>query len=158
MRKRGERRSGLTIVELTVALFLGLLVVLALGRIILASQSSWRQGRDKAVLQQNVTETLEGLARSIRAARQVVVTSSEQFATYDETGALVHAYAITGSGASRRLQQDGVDYVDRQCLQFSVTPNTDTTSLTILLELVNPDDVRVAAETRVVPRNVSYTF
>ncbi|MCK4412103.1 MAG: hypothetical protein KAY32_01030 [Candidatus Eisenbacteria sp.] len=158
MRATRGHQSGLTIVELTVALFLGLLVVLALGRIILASQSSWEQGRDKVVLQQNVTEALEGMARSIRAARQVVVVSSDQFETYDETGALVHTYAAIGSGASRRLQQDGVDFVDRQCVQFGVTPNADTTSLSILLELANPDGVRIGAETRAVPRNISYAF
>ena len=61
-------RRGYTLIELMIAVVLGLVVVLALGRLILTNQRSWEQGRDKTVLQQNVTESLEWMARSIRAA------------------------------------------------------------------------------------------
>jgi Tfp pilus assembly protein PilV len=146
--------KGVTMVELLIAAFVALIVVLAMGRIITTNIRSWNQGRDKAVLQQNVTEALEWMARSIRGARTIEVISSTQFSTYDETGSLVHTYALSGD----RLHEDGSDLVDRKCTSFSVTPDADTTSLVLELELEDDAGMLVAARTRAAARNRTFEF
>ncbi len=149
---------GYTLVELSLALFLGLLVVLALGRLILQNQRSWEWGRDKAVLQQNTTEALEWMARSVRAARSLAVVDTSEFRTYDEIGALVHTYRRHITGGVPRLQEDGSDLVDRVCTRFRVDTHADTTSLSIILELQDDAGDRVAARTRATVRNKSFEF
>jgi hypothetical protein len=161
-----RRSSGRAVhdLELMIGISLALIVVLALGRIVLASQRSWEWGRDKTVLQANVTEALEWMSRSVHAARTVEVYAhsgvNDEFRTYDETGALVHTFR-RAVGVSR-LQMDGADLVDRPCTRFVVTPNADSTSLTLDLELVILHGVdvqtRVAATTRATVRNRFFTF
>jgi hypothetical protein len=141
-------------VELMIALILGLVVVLAIGSLVLQNQRSWRWNKDKTVLQQNVTESLEWMARQVRAARSVQVVSSEEFRTYDENDALVHRYEWTGD----RLQQDGSDLVDRKCTDFQVFPDEDTTSVTIVLELEDDAFNLVGGSTRAAIRNQTYEF
>ncbi len=149
---------GYTLVELTVALVIGLFVVLVLGRIVLSSQSSWRSGHDKAVLQQNTTEALEWMARSIRAARTIAVVDSTEFSTYDETGALVHTYRAALVGGQYRLQEDGINLVDRVCTRFRCDADDDTTSLTITVEFEDSYGFRVGGKTRAAIRNQSFEF
>ena len=144
--------------ELMVAMIIALVVVMAMGSIIVQNIKSWQQGRDKAVLQQNVTEGLEWMARSVRAARTLVVISATEFETYDETGALVHTYERVNAGGSFRLREDGTDLVERECTQFSVTPDSDTTSVTLVLELEDDAGNLVAARTRAAVRNQSFEF
>lgn len=146
--------KGVTIVEFLIAIFVALIVVLAMGRIITTNIRSWNQGRDKAVLQQNVTEALEWMARSIRGARTVEVASSTEFSTYDENGTLVHTYMLSGD----RLHEDGSDLVDRKCTRFNVIPDADTTSLVLEMELEDEAGMLVAARTRAAVRNRTFEF
>jgi Tfp pilus assembly protein PilV len=133
--RSASSRSGFTMMELTVAVFLAFVVVLALGRIILASQQSWEWGRDKAVLQQNASEALEWMARSVRAARRLQVIAGNQLRTYDENGVLVHTYRVVTVAGVPKLQEDGHDLTARECTLFTVTPDPDTTSVTLQVEL-----------------------
>jgi type II secretory pathway pseudopilin PulG len=153
-----DRRTGrgFTLVELTIGLFLGLLIIIMLGRIILTSQRTWGWGRDKVTLQQNVTEAVEGMARSVRAARTLVVVGDDEFQTYDEDSVLVHTYLL--DGASERLLQDGVPLVDRKCTVFRCTPDDDTTSIGLEVELEDDSSNRVAAQTRAAIRNRSLQY
>ena len=137
---------------------IALVVVLALGRIMLANQRSWDSGRDKAELQANTTETLEWMARSIRAARFLTVVAGDEFWTHDESGTLTHVYRLDTDGAEPRLQEDGRDLSTRRCTQFVVTADDDTTSLTLRLELEDDDGDRVFGMTRVAVRNRSLAF
>jgi len=154
---RGHER-GFTTMEFLIAGFLAFIVVLALGRVILVNQQSWERGRDKTELQQNATEVLEWMARSVRAARTLNVVSSSEFRTYDETGALVHTYRRVAVSGVNRLQQDGTDLVDRLCTQFVVVPNADTTTVRLTLELEDNSGNRVGAETRASIRNQAFEF
>jgi hypothetical protein len=144
--------------EMVIAVFVALIVVLALGRLILANQRAWEWGRDKAELQQNVTEGLEWMARSVRAARTVEITGTDEFRTYDENGSLVHTFQLANVGSQTRLLQDGSDLVDRRCTLFQITANSDTTSLTLEVELEDNAGNRVAGQTRVTIRNRTFTF
>jgi type II secretory pathway component PulJ len=155
----GARRGGgFTIIELMIACFLSLVVVLAMGRIIQQNVISWQQGRDKAVLQQNVTEALEWMSRWVRSSRSITVVSASELRCYDETGALTHTFRRTVVGGEGRLQQDGADLVDRVCPSFTVTPDTDTTRLTLALQLQDPAGNLVAATTRAAVRNRFFEY
>jgi prepilin-type N-terminal cleavage/methylation domain-containing protein len=151
-------RRGYTLIELMIAVVLGLVVVLALGRLILTNQRSWEQGRDKTVLQQNVTESLEWMARSIRAAHTLTVVGTNEFRTYNEADSLVHTYQLGSVSGEPRLLQDGVPLTDRPCTRFSCEANPDTTSLTITLELEDHGGNLVAAMTRSTIRNRTFEF
>ena len=156
-----SRRRGFTMIEMMIALLLSFIVVLAMGRIIQQNVRSWRQGQDKAILQQNVTETLEWMSRSVRASRRVEVAAAAmptaEFRCYDESGTLTHTFRrVTTNGG--RLQQDGVEFVARKCTGFTVTPDADTTRLTIALELEDGAFNRVAATTRATIRNRFFEY
>lgn len=155
---RHRCRLGFTVVELMIAATIGLVVVLALGKIILVNQRSWVQGQDKMVMQQNATEALEWMARSIRAARSLTVGGADSFSTFDVTGMLVHTYQRVGEGAAARLQEDGRDLIGRPCTQFAVTTNADTTSLTLTVEFADAAGNRVGGMTRSTIRNGSFEF
>jgi len=139
-----------------IALLLSFLVVLALGRLILMNQASWAWGQDKAVLQQNITESLEWMARSIRAARSLEVLDVDAFRTFDETGNLAHSYELDTVDGVPKLLQDGTPLVDRECTNFVVEANPDTTSLTLTLELLDGTGTAVEGVTRATMRNVNY--
>lgn len=150
--------AGYTLVELAVGSFLALFVVLALGHVILQNQRSWEWGRDKAVLQQNATEGLERMVRAVRAARRLEVISESELRTYDETDALVHTLLLDDSGDQDRLLQDGADLIDRQCTLFVVTPDDDTTSVQLDLEIADNGGNRVAVSARATLRNRTFVF
>ncbi len=160
--RRDDGRKGFTLLEMMIGLSLALIVVFALGRIVTSNQKAWEWGRDKTVLQANVTEALEWMSRGVHGARTLEVIShsgvNDEFRAYDETGALLHTYRRVMVSGVGRLQQDGANLVDRPCTRFIVTPNADTTSLTFDLELKSKTDALVAATTRATVRNRFFTF
>jgi hypothetical protein len=147
-----------TLLELVIASFLALVVVFAMDRIILNNLRAWGWGRDKAELQANEIEALEWMARSIRAAHHLQVVSTSEFRTYDAAGALLHTYAREIVGGEGRLRQDGADLVARECTAFGVTPDDDTTSLTLTVELEDNSWNRISATTRVAIRNRPFEY
>ncbi len=151
-------RGGFALLELMIALVLGLVVVLAMGRIILVNQSSWNMGRDKAVLQQNVSESMEWMLRSIREAGSIDLVSNQEFRTYDRQANLLHVYRLDTGAAPPMLLRDGTALIDRRCTQFNVAANSDTTCLTIDLEFADATDTRVAASVRGTLRNATLEF
>ena len=153
-----RRCEGFALVELMVALILGLIVVLAMGRIILVNQSAWGQGRDKTILQQNVTEAMEWMIRSVREAHSLALISSQEYRTYDRSGTLLHTYRRDTATAPAVLRRDGIDLISRPCTQFAVTANADTTCLTIQLELADQAGDRVATTIRAAIRNAHLEF
>jgi hypothetical protein len=156
--RRRRRSAGYTIVEMMLGVFISLIVVYALGKIITQSQKSWSWGQDKTRLQQNTTETLEWMARSVRAARSLKIISNTEFSTRDTTGTVVHNYKWMAPGDSS-LRQDGVVMVDRICRQFRVKWNADTTSVTLKLRLVDTKKYnQVADSTRATVRNRIFEF
>lgn len=155
--KRPRGRRGFTMVELMIGGFLALIVLLAMGRLVLANQRSWEWGRDKLLLQQNITEALEAMARAVRAADSLAVTNASDFSTFDD-GALVHRFARATIDGVDRLQQDDVDLVDRRCVSFLVTPNVDTTNVVLQLELEDEHGSRMVLMTVATPRNRSFVF
>jgi hypothetical protein len=100
------------------------------------------------------------MSRSVRSARSLVVVSANEFSTRDAAGAVVHTYKRALVSGIYRLLQDGAVMVDRPCQQFSVTPNADTTSvsLTLRLQISATDTTGVAALTRATVRNRAFVY
>jgi hypothetical protein len=156
--RKWRSNAGVTLIELTISVFLTLFVVIVMGRVVLQNQRSFGWGRDKVTLQQNVTEACEWMARTVRAARTLDVVSASELRAYDESGTLIHTFRRFTVNGTPRLQQDGAALVDRKCTQFVVTPDSDTTSVTLSLELEDDSGNRVAASTRVALRNRTFEF
>jgi hypothetical protein len=158
MRRARRHQRGATLVAFVIAALIGFVVLLALGRIALMNGRAWEWGRDKAVLQANATEAIEWIARSVRSARTLLVVSASEFDTYDASGTLVHTYKRDTVDGEPRLLEDGGDLIDRRCVQFVVTPDEDTTSVRLLVEVEDEAGNRVAVETRATVRNIHYAF
>jgi len=157
VRIKSSNQRGYTLLELMVAGMLSMFVLLALGKLILVNQQSWEWGRDKTVLQQNASLTLERISARVRAARSIAVADSTEFRCYDATGSVTDVFRrVVNSGG--RLQHNGLDMVDRTCNAFIVTTDDDTTSVTIQIELADNSDERITAMTRTAIRNQSFTF
>lgn len=155
---RRRHRSGFTLIEMVVALFVSLIVVAALGKIMLVNSRSWKLGNDKVLLQQNVSDAVERMAHSIRSSRRLRVISATEFRTYDTAGALTHTYRSYQTAGGQRLQEDGRDMAPQACDSFACTTNADTTSLTLAVQLQNTDGETVARRTRVTIRNRTMPF
>lgn len=154
-----DSRRGFTLVELMIASFISLIVVLGLGQLILVSQSAWKWGAGKTELQGNVAEATEWMARSVRLASAVTLVSDSDFITRNEDGNPLHRYQVGSDGAGgRRILEDGKALVDQDCTDFSVTANEDTTSVTLSLELRDAMGNKVAAMTTATLRNRSLEF
>ncbi len=156
--RRGSRaQAGYTVIELTVALSLAFIVVLALGRLMLVNQTSWRQGQARAVLQQNVTETLEHIARQVRRAHSVEISQSA-LRVLDEDGDVIHSYRRDGYGEAARLEEDGDALTPQICTQFDCDVDDSESTATVSLELANADGSRVAGLIRATVRNRNLVF
>ncbi|HPF71537.1 MAG TPA: prepilin-type N-terminal cleavage/methylation domain-containing protein [Candidatus Krumholzibacteria bacterium] len=156
---RRPARGGFTIVEMVIALMIALIVVLAMGRLLVVNQNAWNDGRDKAQLQQNLSEVLDRMVRSVRGARTVAVVDAGEFRTYDAAGGLVHTYALVRVGdLPGVLQEDGVALTTRRCAAFTCAANGDNTSLTLAVTLLDDADNEVSRTTRVTIRNRTIEF
>jgi type II secretory pathway pseudopilin PulG len=153
-----RNRRGYTMLEMILALVIGMVVVLALGRIFLTSQRSWEQGRDKVELQANTTEALEWMARAVRAAAFLEVVDQSHFRTYDAAGNQLHEYERVVVDGTGRLHEDGNNLVGRRCTLFQVVADAETTGVTVTLELEDRAGDRVNALTRATIRNRPLAF
>jgi len=157
IKARDGRAGGYTMIELLVACFLALIVVLALGRIILANQRAWGWGRDKAILQANVTEAVETMGRAVRAADSLVFVSATEFHTYFD-GSVAQRFKLATVNGEGRLQQNGANVVDRRCTLFSVTGDPEARSATVNLEFEDKSGNRISARSRAAVRAKSFKF
>lgn len=156
--RRDRARAGFTMIEMVVSLFVSLIVVFAIGKLMLVNGTSLRQGRDRILLQQNVSEVLDRVCHSTRAARTLQVVSATQFRTYDADGTLKHTYRKWATASGDRLQEDGRDMSGQACTVFTCTPNADTTSVTLVMKFTNTDGETVDRRTRITVRNRTLSF
>lgn len=157
-RPRKISRQGYTLVELTLALFIAFIVVLGIGRMMVLNQEMWQTGARKARLQQDVSQVLERLGSSIRNAHSLETSRSDEFLTRKADGSLLHRYDLDHSAKGKRLQEDGKDLSEADCLSFECTPNADKTYLVLSLELEDQAGNRVSGKTRVAIRNTTLAF
>jgi type II secretory pathway component PulJ len=154
-----RRREGFTMMELMIALLIAFIVVLAIGKLMVVNQTSFGQGREKAQLQQNATEVLDRIARSVRGARTLDLVGPDEFRTYDAAGSLAHTYRrIQEGGLPGILQQDGRPLTSQECTIFACSMNDDETMLTLDLELRDAVGNIVNRTTRITVRNRTLEF
>lgn len=154
--RRAQR--GITLIELMVALTASAIVLLALGNVVLVNQKAVGWSQDRAELQGHTTVVMSRIARSVRGANQVVVSNANTFRLYDLNGTLTHTYALVSAADGPRLQLNGADMADQNCTRFTVTPNADTTSVTLDLELTSTDGVTLGELSTVSIRNRTLEF
>ena len=151
--------SGYTLVEMVIALSIAFIVVLVIGKMMLTNQSMWKAGNDKVQLQRNLSEVLVRLENSVRNSRSLELVDDGEFRTRDESGAWSHSYRrrrVVGGGY--RLQEDGDNLSNWNCIRFECSTNDDTTCLTFVLELENEAGNRITAMTRAAIRNNTLAF
>jgi type IV pilus assembly protein PilW len=115
---RGRTRTqqkGLTLVELMIAMTLGLLILLAIGSIYIGSRATFRMQDDNARLQETGRYALEVLGRSIRQAGfWNMPTSAVAKATGFGGTAITGVNGAAGAADSLTVQYDGL-VGDRDC-------------------------------------------
>ena len=137
--KRRER--GVTLIELMVAIMASGIVLFALGNIIIVNQKTMKRSQDRASLQQHTTVIMSQMARAIRGSNRIEVTGANEFRLRDLNGALTSTFQLVTDTGGPRLQMDGTNMADLDCTRFTVTANSDTTSVTLDLELTTTDSV-----------------
>ena len=149
------RARGFTTIELMVASLIALFVALAAGSILFSSQRSHRQGQDKLVMQQEATRAVEQIARDIRRSRWVDWNSGvpSRIALRDHFGALIRVYDRGAVAGVQKARQDGAALTDHECTQLTFTANSDTTTLSIQLELRDRAGNKVKVESKASIRN-----
>ena len=137
--KRGQR--GVTLIELMVAIVASSIVLFALGNIVLANQKAMKRSENRASMQGHTTVIMAQMARAIRGANSIEIIGANAFRLRDLSGSVTHTYQLVTNNDGPRLQQDGVAMAEMNCTRFTVTTNTDTTNVTLDLELTSPEGV-----------------
>jgi len=126
-------RKGFTLIELTVAMFTGTIVVIAAGMILFFGQKSWNSTWDRANLQRDASYAMLSISRPIKAGTSAQVEGNgEGLRIYNDnegswkrffvvTGAskLTLKSEIVGGNSSETIVDDKAE-----ALQFNVTGNT----------------------------------
>jgi hypothetical protein len=116
------------------------LFLAGIATVFLANQNAFARGRDKVVLQQNVTWAQEWITRGVRAARTVTITNSDSdLRTFDVDGNLICRY-YRDSGTSKLMFQETSNATAKELLPEKVnsltfTPNADTTRVQYVFEV-----------------------
>jgi len=139
--------------ELMVALVASFIVVLALGKLVLVNQQAWRDCRDRALLQQNLSQVLDWFALDVRGATRIDLQGTTGFRLLDAAGRQLHAYTLQTTQGDTLLQRDGRVIAPRTCHRFSVQANRDTTALTITVGLRGENGKRIVGSTIIAVRN-----
>jgi hypothetical protein len=132
-------------IELLVALSLVIVVVVAAGFLYVTNQRSFRQGREKLLVQQNVSWCVEEVARDLRRAWRVDHVDAQKIVLYDVVGVAFATWELGSEGGQDRLLRNGTAQAPEQCtrLTFSVEA-PDTSAIGVDLELADASDNRVA--------------
>lgn len=153
IRKR-RHPAGMTFVEFMVAALLASVVALAAGVLYLTNQRSFRQGREKLLVQQNVTFCIEEMARDIRRAWRADHVNSAKIVLYDVGGVAYSTWELAVVDGENRLVRNGLSFAPEECteLEFTVL-EPDTSALGMTLELQDDAENRVKVESQAALRN-----
>ncbi|MEN5060437.1 prepilin-type N-terminal cleavage/methylation domain-containing protein [Luteimonas sp. TWI1416] len=98
-----NRAAGMALVELMIAMVLGLLVVGAAFAIFLSNQRSYTANEDLNRIQENARIALDLIARDIRAAGGAACSSASEVASSNSNALLFRDTPITGSASTLRV-------------------------------------------------------
>lgn len=124
---RKARQRGLTLVELLIAMTLGLVILLAIGSIYLGSRATYRIQEDNARLQETGRYALEVLGRSVHQAGfwNVPISPISKATGFGGT-AIAGTNGAAGAADTLTLQYDGLAG-DRDCLGNTMAANAVVT-------------------------------
>lgn len=126
-------RKGFTLIELTIAMFTGTIVIVAAGMILFFGQKTWNSTWDRANLQRDASYAMLSISRPIKAGTSAQVEGNgEGLRIYnDNEGSWKRFFVVTGASkltlkgeivggnSSETIIDDKVE-----ALQFNVTGNT----------------------------------
>jgi type II secretory pathway pseudopilin PulG len=125
-------------IELMISIVLLSLFLAGVATVFLANQNAFARGRDKVVLQQNVTWASEYITRTLRYARTVTIAGgNSDLSAYDFEGNLICRY-YRDSGASKLMfevaGQPARELLPEKVNSLAFTPNGDTTRVQYVFE------------------------
>lgn len=130
MKRKGQK--GFTLIELTIAMFTGAIVIVATGSILFYGQRSWNNTWERVNLQRDASYAMQRMSRAIKAGTSAKVEAEgKDLRIYNDTEGVWRSFsvqsnnlmlktAIVGEGASDETILDG----KVEALQFNVTGTT----------------------------------
>jgi len=127
-----KKQKGFTLIELTIAIFTGTIVIVAAGMILFFGQRTWNNTWDRTNLQRDASYAMLRMTRDIKAGASAQVEESGKalkifkgtdwvkFSTASG-GSMLALKRETGTGGSETVLEDSVEAV-----KFNVTGNTVT--------------------------------
>jgi len=126
-------RKGFTLIELTIAMFTGTIVIVAAGMILFFGQKTWNSTWDRANLQRDASYAMLSISRPIKAGTSAQVEGNgeglriyndnegswKRFFVVPGASKLTLKGEIVGGNSSETIIDDKVE-----ALQFNVTGNT----------------------------------
>jgi prepilin-type N-terminal cleavage/methylation domain-containing protein len=125
-----KRQKGFTLLELTIAIFLGTIVIVATGMILFWGQRAWNSTWDRTNLQREASYAMSRMIRDIKVGASAQVENNGEGLKIFKGGDWVRFFTAsggsmlalkreTGGGSSETVIEDSVEAV-----QFNVTGNT----------------------------------
>jgi Tfp pilus assembly protein PilV len=131
MKKQRKRQKGFTLLELTITIFTGAIVIVAAGMILFFGQRTWNSTWDRTNLQRDTSYAMLRMSKDIKAAASAqvedggsalkVFNGSDWVRFYSASGALKRE---TSGGSSQTVLEENLE-----ALQFNVTGSTVTIDL-----------------------------
>jgi prepilin-type N-terminal cleavage/methylation domain-containing protein len=132
MKRKGQK--GFTLIELTIAMFTGAIVIVATGSILFYGQRSWNNTWERANLQRDASYAMQRVSRAIKAGTSAKVEAEgkglriyndvegvwRRFFVQSAANNLMLKTEIVGESASDETILDG----KVETLQFNVTGTT----------------------------------
>ncbi len=126
-------QKGFTLIELTIAMFTGTIVIVAAGMILFFGQKTWNSTWDRANLQRDASYAMLSISRPIKAGTLAQIESNgeglriyndnegswKRFFVAPGASKLTLKSEIVGGNSSETIVDDKVE-----ALQFNVTGNT----------------------------------
>jgi prepilin-type N-terminal cleavage/methylation domain-containing protein len=157
-RHRLPARKGFTLIELSIAMSVSFVIVMALGKTMTSTAEALRSMHSQVTLQQEMGLALHRLSLAVRSADGLVVIDDETFAVTDAGGNVTRTFALGETGGVPRLQADGSDLNEFACAEFVCEANDDTTAVTLTLEFTDGLGNRSTGLTVAAVRNANLGF
>ncbi len=130
-----KRQKGFTLIELIIAIFAGIIVLVAAGMILFFGQRTWNSTWDRVELQRDASYAMLRMTRDIKAGVSAQVESNGEGLKIFNGGDWVRFFTVsggsmlalkreTGGGSSETVIEDSVEAV-----KFNVTGSTITIDL-----------------------------
>ncbi len=148
---RNER--GTTIVELAVASIIALIFIFAAGTAYIVNQKTYSRNDEKRKLQQTASYVMEIMERKIRSGARAAIANPQRIQVFDKNGNEITRFRLQVTGTTARLFEQNSLIAQQDLIQLSFVPNSDTTEVTIFLEMQDSGKNKVAVKASAALRN-----